>query len=53
MNSSFNLGEQILDSKMLENFLRSLLERFMLKVTIIEESKDVDSMRVDELVGSL
>ncbi|RVW51970.1 hypothetical protein CK203_067988 [Vitis vinifera] len=32
---------------------RSLLERFRAKVTAIEESKDVDSLKIDELVGSL
>ncbi|KAL6313309.1 hypothetical protein AAG906_002792 [Vitis piasezkii] len=42
MNSSFNLGEPI------PNF-----KRFRAKVTTIEESKDVDSLKVDELVGSL
>ncbi|KAL6321940.1 hypothetical protein AAG906_035845 [Vitis piasezkii] len=32
---------------------RSLPERFRAKVTAIEESKDVDSLKIDELVGSL
>lgn len=32
--------------------LRSLPERFIPKVTTIEENKDVDSIRIDELVGS-
>jgi hypothetical protein len=30
-----------------------LPERFRIKVTIIEESKDLDEMKVEELVGSL
>jgi hypothetical protein len=30
-----------------------LLERFSIKVTTIEESKDLDSMKIEELVGSL
>ena len=33
--------------------LRSLTEDFRPKVTVITESKDVDSIPVDELVGSL
>ncbi|KAL6311081.1 hypothetical protein AAG906_021189 [Vitis piasezkii] len=40
MNSSFNLSEPIPNSK-------------VSKVTTIEESKDVDSLKVDELVGLL
>ena len=53
VNSSFNLKEPILDSKVVRTILRSLLERFRAKVTVIEESKDIDSMRLDELVGSI
>ncbi|RVW35263.1 Copia protein [Vitis vinifera] len=52
-NSSFNLGEPIPNSKVVRKILRSLPERFRAKVTSIEESKDVDSLKVDELVGSL
>ena len=33
--------------------MRSLLEKFRPKVTTIQESKNIDSMRVDELVGSI
>ncbi|RVW18919.1 Retrovirus-related Pol polyprotein from transposon TNT 1-94 [Vitis vinifera] len=53
VNSSFNLGEPIPNSKVVRKILRSLPERFRAKVTAIEESKDVDSLKVDELVGSL
>ena len=53
VNSSFNLKEPILDSKVVRTILRSLLESFRPKVTTIEESKDIDSMRIDELVGSI
>ena len=38
---------------MVRKILRSLLDRFRAKVTAIEESKDVDSLKIDELVGSL
>jgi hypothetical protein len=31
----------------------SLLEHFRIKVTTIEESKDLESMKIEELVGSL
>ena len=53
VNSSFNLGEQISPSKIVRKILRSLRERFQAKVTAIEESKDVDAMKVEDLVGSL
>lgn len=33
--------------------MRSLLERFKPKVTIIEENKDIDYMEIDGLVGSI
>ena len=53
VNSSFNLGEPIPNSKVVRKILRSLRKRFRPKVTTIVESKDIDSMRVDELVGSI
>ena len=53
VNSSFNLGEPIPNSKVIRKILRSLLERFRPKVIAIEESKDIDYFRVDELVGSI
>ena len=53
VNSSFNLGEPIPNSKVVRKILRSLLERFRAKVTAIEESKDVDTLNVDKFVGSL
>ncbi|KAL6348246.1 hypothetical protein AAG906_005538 [Vitis piasezkii] len=53
VNSSFNLGEPIPHSKVVRKILRSLPERFKAKVIAIEESKDVDSLKVDELVGLL
>ena len=33
--------------------LRSLLERFHAKITVIEESKDIDKIPLTELVGNL
>jgi hypothetical protein len=32
---------------------RSLTERYKIKVTTIKESKDLDLMKIEELVGSL
>jgi len=37
----------------IKNVIRSLSERFRIKVTTIEESKDLDTKKIEELVGSL
>ena len=49
----FNLGEKTKDSKIVRKILRSLPESFCAKVTAIEESKDLDDIKVQELIGSL
>ena len=49
----FNLGEKTEDSKVVQKILRSLPESFCAKVTAIEESKDLDEIKVQELIGSL
>ena len=51
--SKFNLGEKTEDSKIVKKILRSLLESFCAKVTTIEESKDLNDVKVQELIGSL
>ena len=51
--SKFNLGEKTEDSKIVRKILRSLPENFRAKVTTIEESKDLDDINVQELIGSL
>ena len=42
VNSVFNLGESITESKIVWKILRSLLERFHAKITAIEEVNDID-----------
>ena len=49
----FNLGEKMEDLKIVRKILRSLPESFRTKVTTIEESKDLDDIKVQELIGSL
>ena len=49
----FNLGEKTEDSKIVRKILRSLPESFCAKVTAIEESKDLDDIKVQELISSL
>ena len=53
VNSSFKLGEVYEQPKIVRKILRSLIEDFRPKVTVLTESKDVDTIPVDELVGSL
>ena len=53
MIGKFNLGEKTEDSKVVRKILRSLLERFRAKVTAIEEGKDMDEIKIQELIGSL
>ena len=48
----FNLGEKTEDSKVVRKILRSLPQSFRAKVTAIEESKDLDEIKVQELIGS-
>ncbi|KAK2402591.1 gag-protease polyprotein [Trifolium repens] len=52
-NSTFALGEKIPEEKLARKILRSLPRRFNMKVTAIEESQDLSTMKVDELIGSL
>ena len=52
VNSAYNLGEIYDQPKIVRKILRFLTEDFRSKVTTITESKDVDFIPVDELVGS-
>ena len=49
----FNLGEKTKDSKIVRKILRSLPESFRAKVIAIKESKDLDDIKIQELIGSL
>ena len=53
INSAYNLGEIYDQPKIVKKILRSLTEDFRPRVTAITENKDVNSILVDELVGSL
>lgn len=53
VNSSFNLGEQISETKIVRNVSRSLNKRFRPKIMGIEESKDISRVKIEELVRSL
>ena len=53
VNSAYNLGEIYNQPKIFRKILRSLTKDFRSKVTAITESKDMDSIPVDELIGFL
>ena len=53
VNSAFNLGDHIPEPKIVRKVLRSLPERFHAKITTIEESKDIDTIPLTELIGNL
>ena len=53
VNSTYNLGEIYDQPKIVRKILRSLIGDFGSKVIANIESKDVDSILIDELVGSL
>nr|XP_023916995.1 glycine, alanine and asparagine-rich protein-like [Quercus suber] len=50
-----NVGmiDKILEPKIVRKILRSLPKRFHVKITAIEESKDLDSIPLIELIGNL
>ena len=51
--AKLNVEEKIEDSKVVRKILRSLPESFRAKVIAIEESKDLDEIKIQELIGSL
>ena len=53
VNSAYNLGEIYDQPKILRKIFRSLTEDLGHKVTVIAESKDMDFIPIDKLVGSL
>jgi hypothetical protein len=52
-NSMVSLGKQISDVKLIRKILKSFPKCFRIKVTTIEERKDLEEMKIEELVGSL
>ena len=51
-NESFALSEKILETTLVRKIMRSLSNRFSSKVIAIEEAKDLDSTKVEDLMGS-
>ena len=53
VNSAFNVGEFIAESKIVRKILRFLLERFHNRITVIKEVKDINQIPLTELVRNL
>jgi hypothetical protein len=51
-NSMVSLGKPVSDAKLIRKILRSFPECSRIKVIKIEESKDLEEMKIEELVGS-
>jgi uncharacterized coiled-coil DUF342 family protein len=52
-NSMVSLGKSTSNLKLIRKILRSLPKHFRINVTTIEESKDLEEMKIEDLVGSL
>ena len=53
ITSAFNLGESIVESKIVRKILRSLPKRLHAKIIAIKEVKDIDQILLTELVRNL
>lgn len=50
---SSNIGKKFDKSRLVQKVLYSLYECFQVKVTVIEESKDIETFNLDKLVRSI
>ena len=51
--SMINLAKKVSETKLIRKVMRSLPKRFRMKTTTIESCIDLNTMRVEELVGAL
>ncbi|XP_073294318.1 uncharacterized protein [Primulina huaijiensis] len=52
-NEAFSLGDPISNERLVSKVLRSLPERFNIKICAIDEAKDTSQMPLDDLISSL
>ena len=53
VNDTFTLGESVPKNRIVKKIMQSLPGRFDAKVVAIEEKKNLNALKVDELVGNL
>lgn len=53
VSSLYNLGKLVPETRVVKKILRSLTVHFIPKITAIEESKDLNTLTENELLGSL
>jgi hypothetical protein len=53
VNSIFNLEKKISENRLVRKVMRSFPKGFRPKFTAIEKTKDLDTMKIEELVSSL
>ncbi|KAI5314584.1 hypothetical protein L3X38_043760 [Prunus dulcis] len=53
VNACSSLGEKIPEDRVAKKILRSLPQRFQPKITAIEEIRDLNTLKVQELIGSI
>ena len=53
VNSLYNLGKPLSETRVIKKILRSLPDKFISKVTSIEKFKDLNTLFENELIGSL
>ncbi|XP_073300487.1 uncharacterized protein [Primulina huaijiensis] len=52
-NEAFSLGDPMSDKRLVSKVLRSLPERFNIKICAIDESKDTSTLNLENLISSL
>ncbi|XP_073277717.1 uncharacterized protein [Primulina huaijiensis] len=52
-NEAFSLGDPISNERLVSKVLRSLPERFNIKICAIDEAKDTSQMALEEIISSL
>nr|KJB66977.1 hypothetical protein B456_010G168500 [Gossypium raimondii] len=52
-NQAFTFDKEYSNTKLVRKVLRSLPERFSIRVVAIEEAKDLECLKIDKLIGSL
>ena len=53
MNHLKSLGEEMTETRLVQKLLMSLCRRYKSIVSIIEETRDIDVLRIEEVIASV